>query len=254
MHRRCLGAITAALVVAVAGCGDDDAQGERPTLTVFAASSMREALEACAPGLSYANVRTSFGGSDQLAAQIRQGVQADVFVAANTELTTELTKEEKLDPPVAFASNVVAIGVPLGSKIDDISDLADDGVSVAIGSKDVPVGSYTRTMLDRLPADERRAILANVKTEEPDAKGVIGKLTQGAVDAGLVYTSDLTATKGRLGTIDIDKDLQPEAAYGAGVVTGTPQQEAAERFVDGLVDGPCHDALRARGFGPPPSG
>ena len=43
-------------------------------------------------------------------------------------------------------------------------------------------------------------------------------------------------------------------AYGAGVVEGSKQPELAQQYLDGLTEGPCADALREEGFGPPPSG
>ena len=51
----------------------------------------------------------------------------------------------------------------------------------------MPIGAYTREVLGRLGRAERAAILANVRSNEPDVAGVVGKLTQGAVDAGFVY-------------------------------------------------------------------
>ena len=56
----------------------------------------------------------------------------------------------------------------------------------------MPVGAYTREVLGRLPDALEEKILANVRSEEPDVKGVVGKLTQGAADAGFVYLTDVT--------------------------------------------------------------
>ena len=53
-------------------------------------------------------------------------------------------------------------------------------------------------MLARLPAAQEKAILANVRSSEPDVKGIVGKLTQGAADAGFVYVTDVNATDGDL--------------------------------------------------------
>ena len=49
----------------------------------------------------------------------------------------------------------------------------------------MPIGAYTREMLAKLPPEQEKAILANVRSNEPDVKGIVGKLTQGAADAGL---------------------------------------------------------------------
>ena len=60
------------------------------------------------------------------------------------------------------------------------------------GRSRVPVGSYTREVLDSFPPGQRKAIYDNVRSEEPDVGGIVGKLTQGAVDAGFVYITDVT--------------------------------------------------------------
>ena len=51
--------------------------------------------------------------------------------------------------------------------------------------------------LKTLPEAKRKQILANVRSEEPDVKGIVGKLIQRAVDAGFVYASDVRAAKGK---------------------------------------------------------
>jgi molybdate transport system substrate-binding protein len=256
--RRALAAIaTIALALASAGCGDDDesaasSDGGKPRLVVSAAASMTEALEACGPEFSGATVRLQFAGSDELAAQIRQGVKPDVYAAANTTLPEELNEEGLLGEPVEFATNEFVLAVPDGSDIRSIDDLTRDGVKIAIGAEDVPIGSYTRETLAKLPAEQEQAILDHVRSNEPDVKGIVGKLTQGAADAGFVYVTDVNATGGELEAIELPAKLQPTVTYAAGVVEGAGQPGQAGTFVDQLVDGPCADALQHAGFGPAP--
>jgi len=244
-----LAAALAALLVA--GCGDDgDAAGDRPRLVVSAAASMTEALEACSPAFAGADVRLSFAGSDELAAQIRQGVKPDVYAAANTTLPGELHEEGLLGRPVEFVANTLVVAVPSDSGIASVEELARDGVKVAIGSETVPIGSYTREVLARLPSRFGDAILANVRSNEPDVKGIVGKLTQGAADAGFVYESDVEAASDELEALPLPGEAQPSVVYAAGVVEGARQPEPAGRYLDGLVSGRCYDALRDAGFGP----
>jgi molybdate transport system substrate-binding protein len=252
-----LGLAAAALVFA--GCGDDDdadataaAGGDKPRLVVSAAASMTEALESCGPEFQDATVRLQFAGSDELAAQIRQGLKPDVYAAANTTLPDELYEEGLLSKPVEFATNTFVLAVPKDSDIQSLDDLNKSGVKIAIGAEDVPIGSYTRETLAELPKLQEQAILDNVRSNEPDVKGIIGKLTQGAADAGFVYVTDVNATGGDLEAIELPAELQPEVTYGAGVVDGAEQPERAQKFVDQLVDGPCADALEEAGFGPAP--
>jgi len=239
------------LTICAGGCGSDD----HDRLVVSAASSMTEALERCAPRFGEAedaDVRLSFAGSDELAAQIRQGARVDVYAAANTALPAELHSEGLLRKPVEFATNELVLAVPTDSEIDSIDDLTNEGTTLAVGSESVPIGAYTRATLAKLPPGQEKAILANVRSNEPDVKGIVGKLTQGAADAGFVYVTDVKATGRALKAIELPAELEPQVTYGAGVVMKAEQPDLARRFVDGLTHGGCAGALRRAGFGPPP--
>ena len=151
-----------------------------------------------------------------------------------------------------FATNELVLAIPHGSsKVHSISDLSRPGLKIAVGSVSAPVGSYTAQALSRLPAREQQGIEANIRSKEPDVKGVVGKLIQGAVDAGFVYATDVRATAGKLVAIELPARLEPTVAYGAGVVSGTGQPAAARKYVQGLVSGACAGALQKTGFGRP---
>jgi molybdate transport system substrate-binding protein len=235
----------AALLAAAAGlaaCGGDG-DGR---LTVSAASSLKVALPEYEPDARY-----SFAGSDDLAAQIRAGARPDVFAAANADLPAALHEEGLVDRPVTFAANRLVIAVPAESgAVRSVADLAQPGMRLAIGSPSVPVGSYTREVIARLGPKLERAVLANVRSSEPDAAGVVGKVAQRAVDAGFVYVTDVRASGGRLRAIELPPDLRPSVDYAAAVVRGTGSPERAAAFVDRL---PGATALRDAGFEPPES-
>ena len=256
---RFLAALLALLALLVAGCGSDDDNGsgsatasDAGALTVSAAASLQEAFGEY--GRAFGDVRFSFAGSDDLAAQIRQGIKPDLFAAANTSLPDDLFSEGLVERPVVFAGNRLVLAVPADEgEIASIDDLERPGVKIAIGAETVPIGAYTRRVLGHLPAAASERILANVRSEEPDVKGIVGKLTQGAVDAGFVYVTDVAATRGALKAIDLPASLEPSASYGVAIVRGTEHAEAAQRFIDGLLDGSGQQALSAAGFEPPPS-
>jgi molybdate transport system substrate-binding protein len=238
-----------ACAAALAGCGGNDNPGQ---LTVAAAASLRSPLTAYANRFDAAKARLSFAGSDELAAQIRQGAKPDVFASANTKLPDALYAEGLVDKPVVFAGNRLVIAVPAGSSgISSVGDLARPGLKLAIGSKSVPIGEYTRTVIGRLGGARAKAILANVRSNEPDVKGVIGKLSQGAVDAGFVYATDVMAAGGRLEPIELPAALQPSVKYGIAIVKGAKNQAAAKQFVDGLINGDGARLLRDAGFATP---
>jgi molybdate transport system substrate-binding protein len=238
-------------IPALASCGGDDDDGESSPLIVSAASSLEPAFTAYAERAGI-EATQSFAGSDELAAQIRQGVTPDVYAAANTTLPEDLHADGLVEGPVVFAANSLVLAVPAGSEIGSLEDLAAPGTTIAIGDPSVPIGTYTREVLDRLPGEQGEAILANVRSQEPEVSGIVGKLTQGAVDAGFVYVTDVTATEGELEAIELPARLQPDVAYGAAVVSGAEHPAEAREFIDGLLDGTGAEALKEAGFKPPP--
>ena len=241
---------TAALIVAMATasfmalCGS----GGGSTLTVLAASSLTGPLSEYARESGGAGARTSFAGSDQLAAQIRQGAPADVLASADTEYPRRLHREGLVGKPHVFARNLLVVIVPQDGNVDSLSGLAKPGVKIAIGDRSVPVGEYTRVVLSRLPAGERRGILANVRSEEPEVSSVVAKVTDGAADAGFVYATDARVAAGEVRAIRLPGHLQPEVAYAAAVVRDSPHPAAARRYLAGLLSGAGAKALRRAGF------
>jgi molybdate transport system substrate-binding protein len=251
--------LTAALLAATAAVAmvacDSAGSGGDGQLVVSAASSLTDAFTAYGRSFEGGAARFQFAGSDELAAQIGQGVKPDVFAAADTRLPDRLHAEGLVGRPLVFAGNRLVIAVPAaGARVASAADLARPGIAVAIGSAEVPIGSYTRDVLARLGAKRSAAVLANVRSEEPDVKGIVGKLTQGAVDAGFVYVTDVTASDGKLSAIELPASLQPRVAYGVAVVSGAKHPRAARRFVAGLLHGKGAAELRAAGFEPPPAG
>jgi molybdate transport system substrate-binding protein len=243
-------ALSIALVAAVAsGCGGSD-QGQ---LRVSAAASLRSAFGNYASAAFPSDeIHQSFAGSDQLAAQIEQGARPDVFASANTQYPEDLYRQGLLEKPVVFARNRLVLAVPADGEIHSLEDVARPGVSVVIGDPNVPIGSYTREVLGRLPRTESSAILGNVRSQEPDVSSIVGKLTQGAADAGFVYVTDVRAAGEAVRAIRLPDSLQPEVAYGIGVVKDAPDPELALRFIHGIEPGgPGVRYIRQAGFLPP---
>jgi molybdate transport system substrate-binding protein len=247
--KRLLGAVVAGLMLA--GCGGKG----KPNLTVSAAASLRAALLHYGRQFHQATVRFSFAGSDVLAAQIEQGVRPDVFASANLQLPRALYERGLVSKPQIFAANTLVLAVRAGgNKVKTLSDIEKPGVRLAIGSATVPIGSYTRAVLAKLGPATSRRILANVRSEEPDVGGIVGKLIEGAVDAGFTYITDVRATHGALQAIQLPSRSQPVVAYGVAIVTGTHHSAEARRFIVGLINGEGRADLLAAGFLSPGQG
>jgi molybdate transport system substrate-binding protein len=252
--RRTLLALLALIAAALGGCASHDASGsgDTATLRISAAASLKQAFTRYGEAFTAARSRFSFAGSDELAAQIRAGGRPDVFAAANSKLPDALHADGLVEKPVAFARNRLVLAVPADhARVQRLEDLMRDGVTLAVGAPTVPVGAYTRKVLGGLPAAQGKAILGHVRSNEPDVAGVIGKVAQGAVDAGFVYITDVKAAGGRLRAIELPASLQPEVVYEIAVVKGTDHPDHARAFVRGLLAGAGRSALDGAGFGRP---
>jgi molybdate transport system substrate-binding protein len=249
-RNRPVGGVLLAIAVAltVLGCGGG---GGEATLTVFGASSLTEALSQYGKAFAGARVRSSFAGSDQLAAQIEQGARADVFASADTEYPAELHREGLVEKPVVFARNRLVVVAAKNGTVKSLADLARPGTKVAIGDPSVPVGAYTREVLGRLPGGERQAILANVRSEEPEVSSVLAKVADGAADAGFVYVTDAKTVAGQVRTLGLPNRLQPDVAYAAAVAGDSGEPDLARRYLRGLLHGRGAADLQEAGFLPP---
>ena len=229
------------MLALVAGCGSD---GGEP-LTVYAASSLTAVFEQLAP-----DARFNFAGSDELATQLREGAQADVYAAASPRYPGELHEEGIVDEPIVFATNRLVMVVPAGnpSGIRELDDLAAADVRLVIGGEGVPIGDYTRELLARAG---RPDVLERVVSEEEDVKGVLAKVAVGEADAGFVYTTDVRAAGGDVEGIELPSELQRPIEYPAAVVREAERGEEAQRFVELLRSPRGRAALRAAGFGLP---
>lgn len=239
---RCTLALVAlvAAVLPAAGTAREDA-----TLNVFAASSLTEVFPRIDGSPNY-----SFGGSNQLALQIRQGAPADVFAPASPEYTRALFRKQLVERPRTFATNSLVLAVPASNpaRLRTVFDLRRKEVKLVIGTASVPIGAYTRTVLARLGLS---TVLASVVSEEPDVKSIVGKLVLGEADAGFVYRTDVRAAAGRLRAITIPARAQPTVRYQAAVVRGSTNAAAARRWVRALGAPRARRLLKAAGFGVP---
>ncbi|HET9185210.1 MAG TPA: molybdate ABC transporter substrate-binding protein [Solirubrobacterales bacterium] len=242
-------ALGAALTLVLGGCGGGGS--DEATLTVLGAASLTEALGRYGTSFPGAAVRSSFAGSDQLAAQIKQGAKADVFASADTYYPAALHREGLVGRPVVFARNRLVVVVPKGSDVSSLADLARPGTKIVVGDPNVPVGDYTYEVLERLPAGEREAILANVRSEEPEVTAVLAKVADGAADAGFVYATDAKTVAGEVKTVAVPPRLQPDVRYAAAVLADSRHPPQARRYLRGLLHGRGAADLREAGFLPP---
>jgi molybdate transport system substrate-binding protein len=246
MRFRALAATLAAGLVVTAVALAGSSQRQRPRLTVFAAASLTNVF----PQID-SRARYSFGGSNQLAAQIEQGLPADVFASANKGLPWQLHRKGLVTRPVVFTSNklviVIAHGNPL--HLHGVHDLERSGLKIVMAAAGVPVGDYTRTVLKRLGLSD---LVDKAVAQETDVREVLAQVALGQADAGFVYATDAKTVTGKVGVIGLPKSAQPRVLYAAAAVKASRHLQAAKTWVERLLTRRAQLKLRAAGFLPVP--
>jgi molybdate transport system substrate-binding protein len=252
-------ALVSLLMALLLGLPVAQAQDE---LVVFAAASLADAYEAIGTAFEERNpgvtVLFSFGGSSTLATQLVQGAPADVFASANNDQMAVAVDGERIAEPVrTFAKNRLVLITPADNpaQIQTLRDLANPDVNLILAAPEVPVRAYTDAMLDQMandPAygeDYRRAVLANLVSEEPNVRQVAAKVALGEADAGVVYLSDVTLDLADdVLTFPIPDAFNTLATYPMAVTNDTGNPELANRFVDFVLSDAGQDILVEWGF------
>jgi molybdate transport system substrate-binding protein len=239
--------LTAAVALAftASGCAGTESASGTERLEVFAAASLTEVF----PRMDD-RPRYQFAGSDELALQIREGAEADVFAAASPRYPLELFEDGLVEKPVAFATNELVLIVPEDNPADitSVDDLRPSDVKFVIGAEGVPVGDYTREVLERLGSLD---LLNHVASEEQDVKGVVSKVRLGEADAGFAYATDVESAQDEILSIALPVKAQPTVEYTVAIVADDPHLSEAEDFVELLQSAPGRAALQQAGFGVP---
>ena len=254
------------IVFGVVGCaaGLSGNGGVDPQeLTVFAASSLTdafhelaEAFEAQNPGVE---VVLNFAGSSQLAAQLSEGVAADIFASANPAQMQGVIEAGRIETgsETLFVSNRLTIVVPADNPagISALADLAQPGVQLILAVEGVPVREYTDDIVAAMAADFQEKFYANLVSEEDNVRQVSAKVALGEADAGIVYTSDVTPDiANQVQQIAIPDAQNVIAAYPLAPLSDAPEPELARSFIDFVLSEEGQNILSNWGFGPSPDG
>ena len=273
-----LGALVMLATVFAACGGDDGVPHATPTLTsttpptlrvegeivVFAASSLTDAFKEIGKAFESENpkatVTFNFAASSALAVQINEGAPADVFASADETQMRVVSEKTGIEDQQVFATNVPVVVVPKkANAIQSFQDLAKPGVKLVIAGKDVPIGRYARdifaaaTGASGVGADFSDKVLANVRSEEANVRGVLTKVQLGEADAGVVYTTEVAAAANDVRAIAIPDRYNVIARYPLAVLKASKRIAAARAFV-GYVLSPAGQAILAKyGFGKLPA-
>ena len=232
MHR--IAGIFAAFIILL-GAAPSPATAEDKTLTVFAAASMKNALDdidAAYTAKTGIKVNVSYAASSALAKQIEQGAPADIFVSADTDWMDYAVGKKNINEStrINLLGNSIVLIAPKDSKIDnvtigpgfDLAKLAGDGKIATGDVKAVPVGKYAKAALEKLGAWQ---------TAEPKfamAESVRAALTlvaRGEAVLGIVYSTDAKVDPGVKIVGTFPADSHPPIIYPV-AATATAKPEA----------------------------
>ncbi|HJC12163.1 molybdate ABC transporter substrate-binding protein [Agathobaculum sp.] len=273
--------LTAAIALSLTACGSsadtpESAQGGGETaepveLTVFAAASLTETLNQIAEDYKTVapNVTLTFNfdSSGTLKTQIQEGAVCDLFLSAGQKQMDQLdasadasVNTEGLDfvlegSRIDLLENKVTLAVPEGNPkgIDSFDALAEHleagDILLAMGNSDVPVGQYTQKILTWYGLDEAALANAGCITYGTNVKEVTTQVSEGSVDAGIIYCTD--AFSAGLTIVDeATPEMCGQVIYPAAVLNTSEQQEEAQAFLDYLSTDEAMAVFEEVGFSP----
>jgi molybdate transport system substrate-binding protein len=250
MRRTALLAAAFLLAPALAACGRDD---EDTTLNVYAAASLTATFEEVAEVFEQehdgVDVELNFSGSSDLVTSIQEGADADVFASADLPNMDKITTDGlEAGDPVDFATNTLQIVVPPGNPagVTGFADLAGADVKLVVCAPEVPCGAATQKV------SENTGITLSPVSEEQSVTDVLGKVTSGEADAGLVYVTDVIAAGDAVEGIEFPEAAEVVNTYPIVVLADSEEGDLAQEFVDLVLGEAGQGVLGDAGFAPAP--
>ncbi len=243
-------------VLAFLGCGAGDREPQ--PLLVLAAANLTGAMEAAEAAYetdSREAVTVVFGSSGNLAAQIRHGAPADVYLSANERFFDELAADGFLDPAtrVEVAVGRLALVVPPGRTVVERLERLDDPAYRVLAMANPEHAPYGEAARDALRAAGVWSAVKDRVVMGENVAQALQYVRTGNADAGLVALSLVVSPDpGRgLPHAIVDPGLHLPLSQVGGVVAGSRRPEAATAFLTWMTEGRGRDILRDHGFESP---
>jgi molybdate transport system substrate-binding protein len=220
-------------------------------VVVFAAASLTDALAETGRDFearSGARLVLSFGGSNDLARQIRAGAPADVFVSASVERMDEVEKAGLVrgGDRVDLLSNRLVVVVPSdSSQVMTVPEDLARARRLALADPDaVPAGIYARQWLVRagLWAGLRERVVPTL-----DVRAALFAVASRAAEAGIVYRTDASLSKRVRVAFEVPADEAPRIAYVAALLASS-RKPAARAFFEHLRSTGARAVFERLGF------
>ncbi len=222
-----------------------------PEITVYAAASLQDALEAVAPACEKAtgtHLVFNFGASSALAKQIEAAGKADVFFSADESWMDTLAKGGHVDgvSRISPLSNRLVVVGPAGGHLTVASakDLAGDGVKhlCLADPAGVPAGKYAKEWLTKAGAWD---VVADRVVPALDVRSALVSVEAGACEAGVVYRTDAAISKNTKVLYEVPDAEGPKVSYALAALAERPGIETSRKVV-ACLSGTEADAVYTR--------
>lgn len=216
-------------------------------VTVFAAASLRGALDQIAQGYDAA-VSVSFGGSGTMARQIAAGAPADLVILASPVWMDWLGQNgpAMLAPPTDLLSNSMVVISPLATTgapdPDNLVQFLATGRLAMGQSRAVPAGIYAREWLEA--TGQWDALLPHL-AETDNVRSALALVTRGDVPLGIVYRTDALAEAKVRVVYDVPSHLHSPITYPAAAFS-----QAGAVFLSHLQAPASLEIFKSHGFEP----
>jgi molybdate transport system substrate-binding protein len=228
---------------------------------VLAAGAAKHAIEAIAPGFERASGHVLRASFDTVGAQRDRVLQAAPGAAADVVILSEAAVQQLQEagritaPPRPVGRVSVAIAVPDGQPVPDISDaerlraalLAAPSIAYADPARGATAGTHFERTLDALGI---RAAVAPKATVLPFGVDVIEAVAQGRYALGVSQSSEISNHPG----VHLAGVLPPPHAQSTGYAAARVSDAAAgQALLDYLRTPMAMGVLRSSGFAPVPA-
>jgi len=236
-----------------------ETRSDARTLTVFAAASLKNALEEAARAFeakSGIKVIISFAASSQLARQIEAGAPADLFISADTQWMDVLEKAGAIAPATRadLLGNelVLVVATPPQPAFEKITPPAIEqkmiqGTFALAEVTSVPAGRYAKAALTHLGQWDKvksRVVMAD------NVRAALALVARGETDFGIVYASDAKIEPGVFVVQTFPPQSHPPIVYPMAL---TQTAAAGARTLAAFLASPqAQDIFRKYGFTAPP--
>jgi len=236
LRRRFLALVCLATLGLIGGSPFNVAGADDKPLVIFAAASLKNALDDVAGDwvtAGHAKPLISYAASGPLAKQIEAGAPADLFISADLDWMDYLQKKALIKPDSRFTllGNKLVLVAPKSSdpKITlapgaQLGALIGDG-RLAIGEpKSVPAGKYAEQALEKLGLWDQVSGKLAMADSVRSALFLVGR---GEAAAGIVYQTDAAVEPNVKIIAAFPEDSHPPILYPAAIVATSTNPDAA---------------------------